>query len=174
MTDVRASKADATTIRWIADIQEDGSRLMNLSGRAAHLGDGLSRQDEAHQRILRNAAHMLSTATVEDFLDDAETDGPQPATIGSQTFPFPEKDRTSVHTKAPPRTPVRSVDPNDFAAAEKQRENRIRLLRADAQREERVPAKARPPASVHTARKAGSAAATKASPPRASPSLASC
>ena len=55
VTDSRAPEADSAVVRWIADIMSDGSRIRNLAGRAAHLGDGLSRQDESHARALREA-----------------------------------------------------------------------------------------------------------------------
>ena len=42
------AETDATIIRWVGDIECDGSRLRNLSGRSAVLGDGPSRHDEAH------------------------------------------------------------------------------------------------------------------------------
>ena len=104
-------------MRWTADLESDGSRLRNLAGRAAHLGDGLSRHDEAHMAVLRKAAHSLRGATVEDFLDDMEDDGPQHWAPGSHALPFPEEERTSAHTREPCRTEVRSVDSSVFADA---------------------------------------------------------
>ena len=44
-----------------------------------------------------------------------EDDGPQPWGAGSQVLPFPEEERTSEHTRPPPRTEVRSVDPSAYA-----------------------------------------------------------
>ena len=88
ITDLKSPEADASVIRWIADLESDGSRLRNLAGRAAHLGDGLSRQDEAHARFLRDASHSLRGASIDDFLDDMEDDGPQPWGLGSQVLPF--------------------------------------------------------------------------------------
>ena len=34
---------DSTIVRWVGDIESDGSRLLNLAGRSAALGDGPSR-----------------------------------------------------------------------------------------------------------------------------------
>ena len=47
------AETDATIIRWVGDIESDGSRLRNLSGRSAVIGDGPSRHNEAHGRYLR-------------------------------------------------------------------------------------------------------------------------
>ena len=44
---------DPRHLRWVADIQSNGSTLKNLSGRSARLGDGLSRNpltDEIRRR----------------------------------------------------------------------------------------------------------------------------
>ena len=101
ITDLKSPEADSAVIRWIADIESDGSRVRNLAGRAAHLGDGLSRQDESHARTLREAAHSLWGASIEDFLDDLEDDGPQPCGLGSNVLPFPEKgSHIRTHTAA--------------------------------------------------------------------------
>ena len=64
------AETDATIIRWVGDIECDGSRLRNLSGRSAVLGDGPSRHDEAHGRFLREQAHSLSSITLDDLLGD--------------------------------------------------------------------------------------------------------
>eukprot|EP00974_Lingulodinium_polyedra_P111876 10823182-Lingulodinium_polyedra.AAC.1 len=42
------AETDATIIRWVGEIEGDGSRLYNLSGRSCALGDGPSRENEAH------------------------------------------------------------------------------------------------------------------------------
>ena len=126
ITDTKSAEADAASIRWIADLESDGSRLRNLAGRAAHLGDGPSRHDMAHAAFLQKAAHTLRGASIEDLLDDMEDDGPQHWAPGSHGVPFPEADRTSNYTKAPERTKVRSVESSDFAEASAQREDRIR------------------------------------------------
>ncbi len=129
ITDLKAPEADSSVIRWIADIESDGSRIRNLAGRAAHLGDGLSRQDEAHSTALREASKSLRSASIEDFLDDMEDDGPQPYGAGSHVLPFPEEQRTSPFTTEPARTTVRSVDPSSYAAAAKSRAERITALK---------------------------------------------
>ena len=64
------AETDATIIRWVGDIESDGSRLRNLSGRSAVLGDGPSRHNEAHGRFLREQAHSLSSITLDDLLGD--------------------------------------------------------------------------------------------------------
>ena len=127
ITDLEAPEADSSVIRWIADIESDGSRTRNLADRAAHLGDGLSRHDEAHSDALREASKSLRSASIEDFLDDMEDDGQQRA--GSHVLPFPEEQRTSPFTTEPPRTTVRSVDPSTYAAAALARAKRITDLR---------------------------------------------
>ncbi len=129
ITDLEAPEADSSVIRWIADIESDGSRTRNLADRAAHLGDGLSRHDEAHSDALREASKSLRSASIEDFLDDMEDDGPQPYGAGSHVLPFPEEQRTSPFTTEPPRTTVRSVDPSTYAAAALARAKRITDLR---------------------------------------------
>ena len=69
------AETDATVIRWIGDIESDGSRLRNISGRSAILGDGPSRHNEAHGKFLREQAHSLSNITVDDLLGDGYRDG---------------------------------------------------------------------------------------------------
>ena len=64
------AETDATIIRWVGDIESDGSRLRNLSGRSAVLGDGPSRHNEAHGKFLREQAHSLSSITLDDLLGD--------------------------------------------------------------------------------------------------------
>ena len=54
----------------MGDIESDGSRLRNLSGCSAVLGDGPSRHNEAHGRYLREQAHSLSSVTLHDQLGD--------------------------------------------------------------------------------------------------------
>ena len=71
----------------------------------------------------------MRSASIEDFLDDMEDDGPQPFGAGSHVLPFPEDQRTSPFTAEPPRTTVRSVDPSSYAAAAQARAERITALR---------------------------------------------
>ena len=68
---------DATVVRWIGEIESDGSRLMNLAGRSAALGDGPSRCDVDHQKFLREQTHSLKGCTLEDLVgDDIAPDQP--------------------------------------------------------------------------------------------------
>ena len=76
ITDLKSPDADSSAIRWIADLESDGSQLRNLAGRSAHLGDGLSRHDEAHAAVLRKAAHSLRGACIDDFSTTRRTTGP--------------------------------------------------------------------------------------------------
>ena len=69
------AETDATIIRWVGDIESDGSRLRNLSGRSAILGDGPSRHNEAHGSFLREQAHSLSAITLDDLLGDDRSGG---------------------------------------------------------------------------------------------------
>ncbi|CAK0835569.1 unnamed protein product [Prorocentrum cordatum] len=64
------AETDSTVIRWVGEIESDGSRLMNLSGRSAALGDGPSRENEAHGKFLREQAHSLANITIEDIIGD--------------------------------------------------------------------------------------------------------
>eukprot|EP00969_Alexandrium_andersonii_P218565 9654159-Alexandrium_andersonii.AAC.1 len=56
-------------LRWITEIESDGSQLRNLNGRAAVLGDGLGRRFEAE---LAQSACALRTFDIEEFLDHCE------------------------------------------------------------------------------------------------------
>ncbi|HIL57533.1 MAG TPA: hypothetical protein EYG39_06465, partial [Rhodothermales bacterium] len=85
--DSTAADADYTIVRWLADIESDGSRLRNLSGRSAALGDALSRHDLDHARFLREQAHSLRQLTLEDLFDEYEDDGPQQWGLGSHALP---------------------------------------------------------------------------------------
>ncbi|CAK0865466.1 unnamed protein product, partial [Prorocentrum cordatum] len=64
------AETDSTVVRWVGEIESDGSRLMNLSGRSAALGDGPSRENEAHGKFLREQAHSLANITIEDIIGD--------------------------------------------------------------------------------------------------------
>ena len=64
------AETDSTVIRWVGEIESDGSRLMNLSGRSCALGDGPSRENEAHGKFLREQAHSLAKITIEDIIGD--------------------------------------------------------------------------------------------------------
>ena len=86
VSDTNSALADHTVIRWVADIESDGSRLQNLSGRAAAMGDRLSRHDMKHAKFLPEEMHRLSSLTVEDLLDEDEDDGPQPWGLGSHAL----------------------------------------------------------------------------------------
>ena len=65
------AETDSTIVRWIGEIEGDGSRLYNPSGRSATLGDGPSRECEAHGRFLLEQAHSLSSITLDDLVGDA-------------------------------------------------------------------------------------------------------
>ncbi|CAK0832647.1 unnamed protein product [Prorocentrum cordatum] len=69
------AETDSTVIRWVGEIESDGSRLMNLSGRSAALGDGPSRENEAHGKFLRERAHSLANITIEDIIGDVYRPG---------------------------------------------------------------------------------------------------
>ena len=53
------AETDATIIRRVGDIESDGSRLRNLSGRSAVLRDGPSRHNEAHGWFLREKGPLV-------------------------------------------------------------------------------------------------------------------
>ncbi|MDA8584256.1 hypothetical protein N9L68_08465 [bacterium] len=63
-------ETDATIIRWVGDIESAGCHFLNLSGRSAIIGDGLSRHNEEHGKFLREQAHSLSSITLGDLLGD--------------------------------------------------------------------------------------------------------
>ena len=54
----------------VGEIESDGSRPMNLSGRSAALGDGPSRENDARGKFLREQAHSSANITIEDIIGD--------------------------------------------------------------------------------------------------------
>ena len=79
---------DARHLRWISNIMSDGSVLLNLSGRSAKLGDGLSRNPITDQ--LRAQAKSIQGFSVAEFLEDCSTGGLEPQTLPSHCLPDPE------------------------------------------------------------------------------------
>ena len=75
IADVKTPDADYTTIRWIGDIESDGSRLYNISGRSCLLGDGPSRAHPEHVAELRRQATRLRNAKVDDLADSDREEG---------------------------------------------------------------------------------------------------
>ena len=88
--------ADATIIRWVGEIESDGSRLKNLSGRSAALGDGPSRCRPEHGRFLREQCHSLSGITLDDLVGDQARPG-EPVAWGLDITP----DAAAVRPSAP-------------------------------------------------------------------------
>ena len=76
---------DPRHLRWVADIQSDGSTLMNLSGRSARLGDGLSRNPLTDE--IRRQSVSIKGFSLEDFLADLESGGMEPQAMPSQCLP---------------------------------------------------------------------------------------
>ena len=88
--DANALEADHTIIRWVADITLDGSSIHNLSGRACHLGDGLSRHDLEHREQMRYQAFAIRELTLDQLLDEGDDgQGPVPFAIPSQAVGTP-------------------------------------------------------------------------------------
>ncbi|MAB81808.1 MAG: hypothetical protein CMJ24_00005, partial [Phycisphaerae bacterium] len=95
LKDAEAPDADPMTIRWVGDLESDGSRLRNLAGRACHLGDGLSRHNEEHAAFLRKEAHRLKDLTLDDILECGDDEEENPWAIISHSTPS---------VQVPPRT----------------------------------------------------------------------
>ena len=84
---------DGTLIRWVIDIESDGSRLRNLSGRSAKLADGLSRGPRGLDAELVNKARQIRNFSDDEYFDDKETDDLQPSCLPGGGIP---------HTNAKP------------------------------------------------------------------------
>ena len=69
IADVTAPRASPLTIRWLADLEGRGDRLVNLSGKACGLADGQSRKHPEHLALLRREATKLRSLTLEAILD---------------------------------------------------------------------------------------------------------
>ena len=57
-------------VEEVGEVEADGSRLRNLSGRSAVLGDGPSRMHTEHGRFLREQAHSLSQVSLDELVGD--------------------------------------------------------------------------------------------------------
>ena len=89
-----ATDVDARHIRWIADIESDGSTLKNLSGRAKlmRIADGLSRAYATLTAELEDRAHRMRKFDVKELLDTQEQpDEVQADGIPGQQLPFFEE-----------------------------------------------------------------------------------
>ena len=75
IVDMVAPEADPATMRWVADIISDGTRMRNLGGRSATMADGLSRMDTLHAELLRKEVKQLRNMTVNDLICQEEEDG---------------------------------------------------------------------------------------------------
>ena len=76
---------DPRHLRWVADIQSDGSTIMNLSGRSAKLGDGLSRNPLTDE--MRRQGQSIKGFCLADFLADLESGDMEPQAMPSQCLP---------------------------------------------------------------------------------------
>ena len=85
---------DPRHLRWVSNIMSDGSVLMNLSGRSAKLGDGLSRNPITDQ--LREQARSIQGFSVAEFLADCSTGGMEAQTLPSHCLPDPDTASASV------------------------------------------------------------------------------
>ena len=81
-------EAEEKHIRWISEIESDGSRLQNLSGRSAVLGDALSR---LLQESLDQHGKRFREFSIEDYLDECEEDGLPPSALVGHAPPTPER-----------------------------------------------------------------------------------
>ena len=100
--DAVAPSADHAVIRWIADITQDGSRLLNLSGRSCTLGDGPSRHDLDHQRTLREQARLIRELTADEILDEGDA-GPEPVPWAIPSHAVPDPPSTEYRRSSPAR-----------------------------------------------------------------------
>ena len=85
-----AIDVDVRHQRWMADIDSDGSRLNNLSGRMATIADGLSRNPWDLTPELANRAKAIREFRIDEFLDLLEGDGVQPSTLPGHATPTPD------------------------------------------------------------------------------------
>ena len=76
---------DPRHLRWVTDIQADGSALMNLSGTTARLGDGLNRNPLTDE--IRRQGQSIKGFLLENFLADLEDGGMKPQAMPSQCLP---------------------------------------------------------------------------------------
>lgn len=108
-------EAEEKYIRWISEIESDGSRLQNLSGRSAVLGDALSRllQDRIEQRGRR-----FREFSIEDYLDECGENGIQACAVAGHAMPTPERGLSvSVPIPAPIEVNLTGLSADAMAAA---------------------------------------------------------
>ena len=108
---------DIRSLRWIADIESDGSQLKNLSGRAqiVQIGDGLSRAPHDLTPELANRARSIREFSVEKFLDAREEDNLQVSTLPGHAPPVPDGFVGPVLSNAPELRPLGLVVVADHA-----------------------------------------------------------
>ena len=93
-----AVDVDARHNRWIADLESDGSRLKNLSGRSAAIADGLSRAPHDLTPELADRARSIREFSVKEFLDQLEEPGLQVSTLPGHAPPNPDGSSASALT----------------------------------------------------------------------------
>ena len=99
---------DVKHLRWISEIISDGSQIRSLSGRAAKLGDGFSRNPAGRDEILAQRTKDLAGLCgqlrgfdIDEFLSDHEQpDRPVPWTMPSDSIPDGVVAKTAMLTPA--------------------------------------------------------------------------
>ena len=107
---------DPRHLRWIANLMSDGSVLMNLSGRSAKLGDGLSRNPITDQ--FREQAKAIQGFSVKEFLEDCASGGMEPQTLPSHCLPDTEVESyAAVYAAAGERMDVQVLLMEDYGSS---------------------------------------------------------
>jgi len=76
------AEAEEKHVRWVAEIESDGSRLKNISGRSAVLGDVPSRSPLGAAEAMTAPIRKFRDFSLEDYLNDYEAEGLQVDGLG--------------------------------------------------------------------------------------------
>ena len=71
------AEAEEKHVRWVAEIESDGSRLKNLCGKSAVLGDVLSRSPVGASEAMLAPLRKFRDFSLDDYLDECEGPGLQ-------------------------------------------------------------------------------------------------
>ena len=107
---------DMKLVRWIAEILADGSEIRSISGRAAKLGDGFSRNPKDRDRLIAERTKDIEGLTsqmrgfdLQEFLGEGtEGEGAVAWAVGDDAVPDPQKKgsaSTEPSGSSPPAVP---------------------------------------------------------------------